>query len=280
MNNTSSELLKQILINMLDEFILICNKYNLKYTLLGGSLLGAIRHHGFIPWDDDIDIGMPRDDYDKFISIALKALNKKYKIATIYNENNFCYPFCKLYDNETTLIELKDLPFIYGIYIDIFPLDGIPKDLSIRHKIISPIQKRRNVAGFLAKAELSYFYKFKHLPAYLFYSLLYGDSHSALIKCEELAHKYPYCNEYDIINHYGAWGEKEISDYSWFNPLKEYTFEGRKVWGPNNYDAYLTKMYGDYMTPPPIEKRKSHHSHYFIDLSRRYTLEEIRQMGY
>ena len=83
-----------------------------------------------------------------------------------------------------------------------------------------------------------------------------------------------------IANYFGAWREKEISDYSWFNPLIEVTFEGRKVWIPNNYDAYLTKLYGDYMTPPPIEKRKSHHSHYFIDLTRRYTLEEIREMGY
>ena len=95
-----------------------------------------------------------------------------------------------------------------------------------------------------------------------------------------MASKYPCTKDYNIVNYFGAWREKEISDYSWFFPLKEYSFEGRKVWGPNNYDAYLKKMYGDYMTPPPIEKRKSHHTHYFIDLSCRYTLEEIRNIGY
>ena len=276
----SSIEIKKKLINILDEFILLCKKNNLKYSLLGGSLLGAIRHQGIIPWDDDIDVGMPRSDYNKFINIANKSLKKKYKITSIYNDDSFCYPFTKLYDTETTLIEFKDYPYINGIYIDIFPLDGIPKDLNIRRKIIPSIQKRRDAAGFLAKAEFSINYKLKHFPAFLLYHLLYKNSHSALKECEELAQKYEINKEHDIINHYGAWGEKEISDYSWFFPLKEYIFEGRKVWGPNNYDAYLKKMYGDYMTPPPMDKRKSHHSHYFIDLSRKYTLEEIRKMGY
>lgn len=276
----SSTIIKRILINILDEFILLCENNNLKYTLLGGSVLGAIRHQGIIPWDDDIDIGMPRPDYNKFLSIANYSLNKKYKMVSMYNEDRFCYPFTKLYDTETTLIEFKDYPFIYGIHIDIFPLDGIPKELNIRKAIIPSIQKRRNAAGFLAKAESSLNYKIKHLLAYFWYHFLYKNSHSSLMECENLAQKYPINKEHDIINHYGAWGEKEISDYSWFFPLKEYTFEGRKVWGPNNFDAYLTKMYGNYMTPPPIEKRRSHHSHYFISLSRRYTLEDIHNMGY
>ena len=269
--------LKTILLNMLDNFILICKEYNLKYTLLGGSVLGAVRHRGIIPWDDDIDIGMPRNDYEKLLTIADKVFFKKYKLVSIHNDKDYIYPFAKLFDNETTLIEYQDFFYLGGIYIDIFPLDGIPQNADER---VDKIEKLRYKARHLTLAKYSLKHKKKHYLRCLLYKVIYKNYNNILKKCDNLSRKYPYNKQYNIANYFGAWGKKEISDYSWFNPLKEYTFEGRIVWGPNNYDAYLTKMYGDYMTPPPIEKRKSHHSHYFIDLSRRYTLEEIRQMGY
>lgn len=269
--------LKTILLNMLDNFILICKEYNLKYTLLGGSVLGAVRHRGIIPWDDDIDIGMPRNDYEKLLTIADKVFFKKYKLVSIHNDKDYIYPFAKLFDNETTLIEYQDFFYLGGIYIDIFPLDGIPQNADER---VDKIEKLRYKARHLTLAKYSLKHKKKHYLRCLLYKVIYKNYNNILKKCDNLSRKYPYNKQYNIANYFGAWGKKEISDYSWFNPLKEYTFEGRIVWGPNNYDAYLTKMYGDYMTPPPIEKRKSHHSHYFIDLSRRYTLEEIRKMGY
>ena len=269
--------LKNILLSMLDEFILICKKYDLKYTLLGGSVLGAIRHGGIIPWDDDIDVGMPRSDYEKLLSIADNVLGTKYKLVSAYNDKDYVYPFAKLFDNETTLVEFKDFFYLGGIYIDIFPLDGIPKNTNLR---IKKIWKIRYAATNLILAKFSSEYKKHYFFRYLAYKVIFRGFNNALKICNKIARKYPYSKQYDIANYFGAWREKEISDYSWFNPLIEVTFEGRKVWIPNNYDAYLTKLYGDYMTPPPIEKRKSHHSHYFIDLTRKYTLEEIREMGY
>lgn len=275
--NYIDEKFKDILLKILDRFIQICNEHNLKYTLLGGSVLGAIRHKGIIPWDDDIDVGMPRDDYEKLLSIADNVFGRKYKLVSAYNDKNYVYPFAKLFDNDTTLIEFKDFFYLGGIYIDIFPLDGIPQNANKR---IHRIWKIRYAATNLILAKYSFNYKKQYYFRYLIYKTIFRNFNNALKICDKYSQKYPYSKQYNIANYFGAWKEKEISDYSWFNPLKEYTFEGRKVWGPNNYDAYLTKMYGDYMTPPPIEKRKSHHSHYFIDLSRRYTLEEIRQMGY
>ena len=269
--------IKNILLNMLDKFILICKEHNLKYTLLGGSVLGAIRHGGIIPWDDDIDIGMPRADYEKLLSIAEKVFGTKYKLVSIYNDENYVYPFAKLIDNETTLIEFKDFFYLGGIYIDIFPLDGIPKN---KDKRVKRIWKIRYAATNLILSKYSSNYNKQYFFRCLVYKIVFRNFNYTLKVCDKLSRKYPYNSQYNIANYFGAWKEKEISDYSWFNPLKEYSFEGRKVWGPNNYDAYLTKLYGDYMTPPPIEKRKSHHSHYFIDLTRRYTLEEIREMGY
>lgn len=271
----SEEKYKNILLGLLDKFILICKEHNLSYTLLGGSVLGAVRHGGIIPWDDDIDIGMPRADYEKFISFANNFLEKDYKVATIYNDNNYMYPFAKLYDNNTTIIESKDFFYIGGVYIDIFPLDGIPQQngntrftiiRKLRYSITNPLFIKYSISYEEKKS----FYYFAN-------KIIYKTSNLILKICNKMASKYPCTKDYNIVNYFGAWREKEISDYSWFFPLKEFSFDGRKVLGPNNYDAYLKKMYGDYMTPPPIEKRKSHHLHYFIDLSRRYTLEEIHK---
>ena len=267
--------LKNILLEMLDKFLLICNEYNLSYTLLGGSVLGAVRHRGIIPWDDDIDIGMPRPDYDRLLSIADDVFGERYKLVSAYNDKDYLYTFAKLYDNETTLIEFKNLFYLGGIYIDIFPLDGIPSKMAKR---VHRIMKIRYAATNLFLAKYSSKYKKSHYLKYLAYKIIFRTPNNALKICDKLSRKYPYAEQYDIVNYSGAWEEKEISDYSWFNPLIEYTFEGRKVWGPNNYDAYLTKLYGNYMIPPPLEKRKSHHSHYFMDLTRRYTLEEIREI--
>ncbi len=270
--------LKSILLNMLDKFILICKEHNLNYTLLGGSVLGAIRHGGIIPWDDDIDIGMPRADYDKFLSIANKVLGDGYKVISINNDFNYALPFAKLIDNNTTLIESKDYFYLGGVYIDIFPLDGMPTNSTLRFNIVRKL-RYSIVNPLFAKYSNPYIHKSLSLK-YILTKIIYFIINYTLKACNNLACRFPYSNKYNIVNYFGAWREKEISDYSWFNPLIEHTFEGRKVWIPNNYDAYLTKLYGDYMTPPPIEKRKSHHSHYFIDLTRRYTLEEIRKMGY
>ena len=89
--NYTEERLKNILLKMLDQFILICKEYNLKYTLLGGSVLGAVRHGGIIPWDDDIDIGMPRNDYEKLLSIADNVFGTKYKLISAYNDKDYVY---------------------------------------------------------------------------------------------------------------------------------------------------------------------------------------------
>lgn len=265
--------LKNILLKMLDRFILICKEYDLKYTLLGGSVLGAVRHHGIIPWDDDIDIGMPRKDYEKLLLIADHIFKDNYKLKTIYNDNSYTQPFAKLYDFNTTLIEKDDFFYLGGVYIDIFPLDSISKS-NIKFTIIRKL--RYSTANIFSIFPSLHNNAKKTASKYIATKII----NYTLKLCNNMAVKHLSGQECNIVNYFGAWGKKEISDYSWFFPLKEYTFEGRKVWGPNNYDAYLTKLYGDYMTPPPIEKRKSHHSHYFIDLTRRYTLEEIRQMGY
>lgn len=116
--------LQKKLVDILSWFHNLCNNNNLNYYAIGGTALGAIRHGGFIPWDDDIDVGMPRTDYEKFIKIANKY-SKKYAIEYPGINKDFLYPYAKIYDTQTTLIENKRYKIKRGIYIDVFPLDGI-----------------------------------------------------------------------------------------------------------------------------------------------------------
>lgn len=133
--NSTLEQLKVVELEMLKEFISVCKKLNLRYYALGGTLLGAVRHKGFIPWDDDIDIGMPRADYEIFIRKAQTLFPDHLFIQSIHSENDYLMCFAKLRNSHTTFIEssLRDFKINHGIYIDIFPLDFYPEKLS-EHK--------------------------------------------------------------------------------------------------------------------------------------------------
>lgn len=112
------------------EFRKICEKYDLKYFMLGGSMLGAIRHNGFIPWDDDIDFGMPRDDYDKFIDLVTNELSKKYNFVSFENTKDYKLFFSKIEDRSYTMIDKSNIKDkIVFPWIDIFPIDGVPEKL-------------------------------------------------------------------------------------------------------------------------------------------------------
>ena len=114
-------------LDILKEFIRICNKYELRYFLLGGSCLGTVRHQGFIPWDDDIDVGMPRPDYERFMEIAQNELPEYYFLQNSKTDPDYPLCFAKIRDSRTTFIErsVSHLNINHGIYFDIFPLDGL-----------------------------------------------------------------------------------------------------------------------------------------------------------
>lgn len=119
------------LLDMLKWFHEFCIENKLRYYALGGTMLGAIRHKGFIPWDDDIDVGMPREDYDKMIELVIDKQDEKYRLEKPLQNKDFVYQYCKLYDTSTTLVENTRYKTKRGVYLDIFPLDGI--GLSLIH---------------------------------------------------------------------------------------------------------------------------------------------------
>ena len=114
---------------VLRQFIAICKDNHLTYFCCGGTAIGAVRHQGMIPWDDDVDVFMPRPDYDRFVQIASKQLPEGLELVTPNSKSDYPLFFVKLCDARTTLQEEQDVPCVYGLYIDIFPIDGAPDDI-------------------------------------------------------------------------------------------------------------------------------------------------------
>lgn len=250
-------------VEILKELDRITRKHNLKYMLVGGTLLGAIRHKGFIPWDDDIDIAMPRKDYEKFKEIVSKETDeKKYYFQDMYNSDKYGMIFGKLKMKNTLLVEgTNNLPKEeQNIWIDIFPYDKTSKNMFIAkvnlirgyiYKIIYYLKCGnklvehtfiRKVAAFVLKV-LSLFYTKK----------------SCKRKFEKLYKKYELKKECNYVSYGGTYVFKEITTKEYFDNLIETDFENNSFYIPKEYDEYLTRIYGDYMKLPPKEKQKSHH---------------------
>ena len=261
----------------------ILERHNLKYIACGGTVLGAIRHQGFIPWDDDIDIYMSREDYNKLIQLNAESEKEGYQIISAEHSFGYYLPFAKVINLSTTIWEKKEIPFIIGAYVDIFPLDDF-------HYSDSEITNIQNKATKLFNSYM--FTLCNYTPKYLLKSIIElnvkhfgGWCKSTFLKSSSQHKKYfSYINPYTKLKGnkcvcINTWPGK-IFQTKWFTDVIEVPFEDTTIIIPRNYDSYLSLLYGDYMTPPPIEKRISEHSHYFIDLTRKYTLEEIREMGY
>lgn len=250
-------------------FIHICDTLKLRYYVLGGTLLGAVRHKGFIPWDDDIDVGMPRADYEIFLQRAQELLPEGLFLQTWQTDPAYPANFAKIRNSNTTFIEtsIAHLDMNHGIYIDIFPLDYYPGQAAQQKRLarLNSVLVVRISSAFQSSEPVSVKRKFlRGLSAILFPTV-----RSALRKREALFRREgpgPL-----VVNHCGAWGRKEIVPADWYGSGAQLEFEGICVNAPEQYDKWLTQVYGDYMTPPPVEKQKTHHEADAIDPEKSYT---------
>lgn len=275
--------MKAIELDMLKDISNFCDNNGIRYYLCGGTLLGAVRHKGFIPWDDDMDIAMPRPDYEKFLKI-FNTQSHRYKVNGIENNNSWHSPAARVEDQCTILYE-KTLKKKYRerhVFVDVFPLDGIPDD---------PIEEKRfmnkqNMLGIIANASAFRFHPSRHysdskksnaslhnfvrtILKYLAIMLFSGFNTQKIIK---LANQNSEQYKYGMTKNVGitviVWNRHfEQSSAESFAERMRFKFEDGEFWGPKGYDEYLTKTYGDYMTPPPDKNRVSHHSFdaYLID---------------
>ena len=136
-------------LDILDKVVDICNRHGIKYYLIGGTLIGAVRHKGFIPWDDDIDIAIPRKDYDKFIGIALKELKKPYKVVHYSTDDTYRFYLLNIVNENATVIEKKVTPITSKVWIDILPIDGIPNNKIKRFFFKFKVLYYRALVGFI-----------------------------------------------------------------------------------------------------------------------------------
>ena len=281
-----TELYKKKLIETLDAFTEFCENNNLHYTAAGGTAIGALRHKGIIPWDDDIDVCMLRQDYDKLLQIKNKLIGSKYAIATPEDEN-YIYPFAKFYDTTTTLVELKSFgSCVSGAYIDIFILDEVVGSFE-------EIRTRKQKYDYLF---MRYQQSFRHFTfEYFIKNLLKGrfeEFKSGLSmlfgrKKETKKRREAFFN-YDqdwkkeksnrVFNHHTFYKiEKELFPKEWFSSFKKVSFENTSIYVSTDIEKYLTQLFGDYMTPPSADKQVSMHYHYYLNLKEGLTLEEVNK---
>ena len=254
---TSAECKIRIL-DLLVKFAEYCDTNNLRYYLLGGTLLGAVRHKGFIPWDDDIDVCMPRPDYEKFIE--LQNIDNTMEIRCIENETSD-FPFMKIIDKKTLVRQpYSEESETSSLWIDVFPFDGwasdkkqSERDMKARNRldwILAYAQTKIGAGTTKVRAVLK-------LPM-VFAARLIGGKNIAK-KMNELAQKYDY-NSSDWVGNFvwACYRMRERIPKEWFEQRVKLPFEGHEFWAPKEWDKYLTQIYGDYMALPPEDKRVNH----------------------
>ena len=249
--------LKEKQMQIMDYVDSFCRKNNIQYTLAFGTLLGAERHGGYIPWDDDIDIQLVRSEYNRFTELWNKNKSEHpFELINIESGNNMGYPFGKIHDPKTvTYVENLERT---GVFIDVFPMDYVlnEKDFKVRHEKIRDLYKKRDACFTWMVTEKANLPFWKKIMPYLRKPRMsYED---IAISISELAKQVVNKTDfiYDLV--IGVYS-KAIIPSSVFGEFKDIKFEDRIYRSVKDTETYLTKTYGDWRTPPPPEKQVTHH---------------------
>lgn len=264
----SQEMLDKLhatLLDILEYTDSICKENGIEYFLNCGSVLGAVRHKGFIPWDDDIDIMLPRDSYEKLLTVIRNNKDTRYSIQNETNEKNYYLLFSKIRKNGTVFLEM-DSEGLYennGIYVDVFPLDFSDEIESFSFRInefrIRLIQhglKFRYCKNMYkrTRGRMRYLLSFFVAAPYMMINkdYLINKANRLMKSRNNKDHNY-------VISYSGIYGiKKEAMPINVYYPVTQAEFEGKKYPVCNDVDAYLRNYYGDYMKLPPEEKRHTH----------------------
>lgn len=252
---------KQIQLEILKNFIMFCDQNHLSYFIAYGTLIGAIRHQGFIPWDDDIDVQMPRTDYEKLIKIFnQQQISDRFFLVSPYDKRAV-HSYVKIIDQRTIKIEkgVRYQSDYLGVDIDVFPLDSLP-DTQIEYD--QYYRKVQKIYKKFAYSEAHFLEKDWKSSILRLYQRLLGDHHRFVKKADAERKKHSYeTSGYvgTLISFYDYYNDRHKKDE--YERSVMVPFEGIQVKAPIGYDNILRKLYGDYQQLPPIEERKTHHSY-------------------
>ena len=245
-------------------------------------MIGAVRHQGFIPWDDDVDVYMKRPDYDRFIALRSQLDSTKYEIIDPMTDGYYC-AMAKFSHKASTIWEYQSIPFVFGAYIDVFVLDyedGSFEDVE---------RKRRSYAKkvdlFSVCSNDHPLKEIKHLFfARNFQKALWYIFQKVFLKPYRSYLKNQIVTQPDkrdgkwLVAYTGTSGEKDIFRSEWFSDSISCPFEDTSVDVPSGFDAFLTAMYGDYMSLPPAKEQKSHHALFYYNMDRRISKDEMKHL--
>lgn len=252
--------LHNVQVEILNEIVRICNENDIQYYLDGGTCLGAVRHKGFIPWDDDLDIAMMRKDYDKFKRIAPKELDKKYRLDSEFTNDNYWLTFIKVRKKGTLFAEkaLEGKNVAKEIYVDIFPIDNVSSN-GFTYRLTAVVTRMLTDA-IRYKSGINEDIKLCRRPLCVKIFSLFN-----LKFLHKIYNKIAALNKNDNSKYVAGFSTAYTYDRAIFErrtmlPFKKYDFEGKKYYGPNDCDKYLTIIYGDYMKLPKKEDRVTHNA--------------------
>lgn len=253
---------------VLDKIDTICRNQDIRYYVFYGSLIGAVRHKGIIPWDDDIDIMMPRPDYDRFMAYCLKHHNKimPYKAVDYKSDADYPYAIMRMYDTRYVIRSENEDDYGMGVFVDIYPFDGMGNNKlsAVRmakksdfYSSMCFLSTRKKYSRDNTDSTARMFVKY---PAFLL-AKLFGKKFW-LTRLEKAAGKYSYeKSRYVGTVMWLSGAEDEVYERSWLKECLEMPFENIMVTVPKEYDKILRHHYGEYMAPPDEKGRKPHHDY-------------------
>ena len=261
----------------------LCKKHGLRYFIAYGSAIGAIRHKGIIPWDDDIDVVMPRPDFERLVEICRTTDLGNYELMTPYDTPRYYMPFAKMCNKNTTLLESEEYHCVLGMYIDIFVYDGMSNDMDVARNMLRQYRKYWNrftvassyyswqkIKAKLGRGEI------KDLIHYFILSLNRKYFRNKFLqKIHDTVHAFDYDSCETIIKYPPGYGEREVIPKAMIEESIEVPFENLKVTIQKEYDTMLRRYFGDYMQFPPIEEQQSHHHIAYFKFDRRESYDEV-----
>ena len=259
---------QQYILHVLQEVIRVLDELNIPYYMQGGTMLGAIRHKGFIPWDDDVDLGIPREDYQRLLELVADRLPENLQLRTYDDESDHHYYFARIVDTRYQIRRMGSLEErLENVWVDLFPLDGMPNGAVKRqwHKLRLLVVRLKYHLSCFEKVNIKR--PGRPLVERMIIKLAmwtrvgkWFNTRKQLDKMDALLKKYPLASSDWVVNFMGqtSYRFNEMFRKEVYGKKTLYPFESLRLVGPEQYDAYLKSLYGDYMTPPRESDRNAH----------------------